>query len=278
MSADSSIDGQVDWFFACCLAPLHALARHALPASMAAYVYAMELWGRFIVQFNRTFTALVDSFRVQVIYFYEENTTFYPYPTVLHATYNLFLQSYEWSYDIQEKEFIHNTIHDKDLQKYHIPYLGASLTYQNPELIESSQETMIVGDLSDWISEQTILGESNNVPLQVLVYAWAYCNRIPLIFGLKGYVLTVMNEDGEEISYSLSEFEDTSVVSSSSSSSTSITSSTEDTQGMVQIIGERVLPQSLYDLLVPHAPTNTPLPASPETVSSDDDDETKKEK
>jgi hypothetical protein len=43
MVADSSIDGQFDWFFACFIVPLRFLATHALPASMAAYVYAMEL-------------------------------------------------------------------------------------------------------------------------------------------------------------------------------------------------------------------------------------------
>lgn len=276
MSADSSIDGQVDWFFAWCVAPLQALARYALPASMAAYVYAMELWGRFVVQWNRTFSAIIDSFHTEVIYFYEENDNYYPYPSVLRDTYHIFLKNYDWSYDVHEKQFIHNAIDEHSVSKYRIPYLGASLTYQDPEFVELSQGANTVGDLSEWISEQTILGESNNVPLQVIVSAWAYCNHIPLIFGWKGYVLTVMNEDGDEVSYSLSEFEDESVASSSSSS-TSVSSSTEEINGSIQIIGERILPQSLYDLLVPHAPVNTPLPESPPTVSSDEE-ESKKEK
>lgn len=274
MSADSSIDGQVDWFFALCLAPFQILARHALPASMAAYVYAMELWGRFVVQFNRTLTAVIDSFHTEVIFFYEENGKYYPYPAVLRDTDHIFLKNYDWSYNVHEKQFLHNSIDEHALSKYRIPYLGASLTYEDPDFVELSQGSRTIGDLSEWIAEQTILGESNNVPLQVLVAAWAYCNRIPLIFGWKGYVLTVMNEDGDEISFSLSEFEDEPIANSSS---TSVASSTEEIQGNIQIIGERVLPQSLYDLLVPHVPTNTPLPASPETVSSDED-ESKKDK
>jgi hypothetical protein len=77
-----------------------------------------------------------------------------------------------------------------------------------------------------------------------------------------------MTEDGDEVSYSLGDYDsdsDSEVVDESVSVST-----TDSHQGQIQIIGERLIPQSLYDLLVPSAPTNTPLPASPETVSSDD--------
>lgn len=274
MAADSSVDAQFDWLFSWLISPIRLLAVHALPATLAAYVYGMELWARCVVQFNRTFTAIVDSFYTDVIHFYDENGKFYPFATVLRDKYHLFLKYYEWSYDVHKKQFIHNSADERDVSKHRIPYLGASLTYEDPDFLELSQGSITVGDLSEWIADQTILASTNKVPLQVLVIAWAYCNRIPLIFGLKGYVLTVMNEDGDEIEYPLTLIEEQE--SPSTSSSMSIASSPEVEQGNIQIISQRILPQSLYDLLVPTAPTNTPLPASPETVSSEENDTRKK--
>jgi hypothetical protein len=272
MTTDSSIDGQFDWLFACFLVPLRFLAAHALPASMAAYVYAMELWAKCVVQINRTCTAIVDSFHKEIIYFYEDGNTYYPFATVLREKTHLFSGQYEWAYDVQAKQFIHNSV--VGLRSHRIPYLGASLTYRIPELRDPSWRTCDFGDLSEWMADQTILAPTNELPFQVFVIAWAYCNNISLIFDFKGYTLTVMNEEGDEITYSLTglEYEEDSGsdVSHPTSSSMSIASSTEETSGSIQIIGKQILPQSLYDLLVPSAPTNTPLPASPETVSSDD--------
>jgi hypothetical protein len=275
MSADSSIDGQIDWFFACCIIPIQWVIQHTLPASMAAYVYAMELWAKFVVQFNRTFTAIVDSFHPEIILFYEDGNHHYPIATVRRTKSHVITGNHVWTYDISTQTF-----HREDCiesRSFRLPYLGASLTYTFTNIDDVTERTIQLGDLSEWIAEQTVVADTKDLPLQVLVTAWAYSQRIPLEIGYNGYILTVMNEDGDEVSYSLSEFEDSSPPSSSS---TSVASSTEETRGGIQIIGERILPQSLYDLLVPNAPTNTPLPASPETVGSSEseDDESKKEK
>jgi hypothetical protein len=270
MAADSSIDGQFDWIFHYFYIPIRFLAAHALPASMAAYVYAMELWANCIYQFNRSLIALIDSFHKEVIYFYEDGTQYYPVPTVLREKPAFLTGNSTWTYDVKEKQFIQSP--QVDARKYRIPYLGASLTYT---VYEPDAITSTVGDLSEWIADQTILSSTNELPLQVLVAAWAYCNRVPLFVGFKGYTLTVMNEEGDEISYSLThDTTDTESEAAPTSSSMSIAS---HENGSIQIIGERILPQSLYDLLLPSAPTNTPLPASPETVSSEDD-EPKKDK
>jgi hypothetical protein len=265
MSSDNSVDGQVDWFFACFIVPLRFLAAHVLPASMAAYVYAMELWRQFVTQFNRTVTAILDSFHPEIIIFYEDEQHHYPIATVRRDKHHVLTGHHSWTYDISNQTF-----HDEfcvEPRSLRIPYLGASLSYTFPNPDDGVERSISIGDLSDWIADQTIRADTNELPIQVLVTAWAYTRRIPLMIGYKGYVLTVMTEDGDEVSYSLSEFED---ASESNSSSVSVTSSTEEARGEIQIIGERILPQSLYDLLVPHAPTNTPLPASPETVSSND--------
>jgi hypothetical protein len=274
MAADSSINGQFDWLFACFMVPLQFLAAHALPASMAAYVYSMELWAKCVVQINRTFTAIVDSFHKEIIYFYEDRNNYYPFATVLRKKTHLFSGHYEWIYDVQAKQFIHNSV--VDLRSHRIPYLGASLTYRIPELTDPSWRTCDVGDLSEWIADQTILAPTNELPFQVLVIAWAYCNNVSLIFDFKGYTLTVMNEDGDEIAYSLAgldyEEDSGSDVDAPQSTSSSVSIASHE-NGSIQIIGERILPQTLYDLLVPSAPVNTPLPASPETVPSVLDDE-----
>lgn len=273
MPSNDSIDGQLDCFFAWVIFPLRFLARHSLPAAMAAYVYAMELWSKCVVQINRTLTAILDSFHNEIIYFYEDANHYFPVVTVCRSKPNLISGQTVWAYDIHTRQFIHNEIEEPRLHR--IPYLGASLTYTYPGFATRRDET--IGDLSDWMADQTILSSTNELPFQVLVSAWAFCNQIPIPFDWNGFHLTVMNEEGDEISYFLSELDDISI---NTSSSTSIASSTDEIQGNIQIIGERILPQSLYDLLIPTVPTNTPLPASPETVSSveSEEEEEKKDK
>ena len=240
MSADSSVDGQIDWFFAWCIIPFQWFMRHTLPASMAAYVYAMELWGKCVVQMNRTVTAIVDSFYPEIILFYEDNNNHYPIVTVRRDKSHVLTGHHIWTYDIAKQRFYDELCVEP--RSFRLPYLGASLTYTFPNIEDGSTRTISIGDLSEWIADQTIVSESKDLPLQVLVTAWAYSQRISLAFGYKGYVLTVMTEDGDEVSYSLSEFED---ASPPSSSSTSVASSTEETRGGIQLIGERILPQSL---------------------------------
>lgn len=276
MVTDSSIDGQFDCFFACFMVPLQFLAAHALPASMAAYVYAMELWRRFVAQFNRTFTAVMYSFCPETILFLEDDEHTY-FPVVSFGkradeSRGMITGYHEWVYDVSKQQFIHKA--SETHRTFRLPYLGASLSCSYLVVGFGSTESFDVGDLSEWIAEQTVVASTNQVPLQVLVYAWAHCNKHNITLGCKYYTLTVMNEDGDEVSYSLTH-DDTDSESDDDapqniSSSVSIASSTEETSGSIQIIGKRILPQSLYDLLVPSAPTNTPLPASPETVSSDD--------
>lgn len=271
MASNSSIDGQFDWLFACFIVPLRFLAAHALPASMAAYVYAMELWRRFVAQFNRTLTACIHSFCHETIFFLEDDhLTYFPvlsYGVSADEQRSMITGYYEWSYDVSKQQFIHKG--SETHRAFRLPYLGASLRCSCSVFGLGSTDMIEAGDLSEWIAEQTVVASTNQVPLQVLVYAWAYCTKHNITLGCKWHELTVMNEDGDEVSYSLSEFDEDEPVETSSS--TSVSSSTEETSGNIQIIGERIIPQSLYDLLVPAAPTNTPLPESPQTVPSDDE-------
>lgn len=281
------MDGQFDWLISFLIQPFRWLAVNSIPASLAAFVYAMELWAGFVYQFNRTVTAMIDSFHNERIYFYEDGTQYYPIVITNRNRQRLFTGNHSWTYDVQKKQFIHED-YDGMTRTHRIPYLGASLLYTIPSV--GTRRTIQVGDLSEWIGEQTIRSSTNELPLQVFVSAWAYCQQLSIVVGYKGYQLTVMNEDGDEVSYSLSvnadadadvdkskdetEYDD-EIYSYSASSSVSAT----EGEGEIQIIGEGALPQSLYDLLVPTVPTNTPLPASPEAVSlasnseDDDDDE-----
>lgn len=287
MPSNTSMDGQFDWLFAFLIQPFRWLAAHTLPASLATFVCAMELWAGFVYQFNRTVTAMIDSFHNERIYFYDDGALYYPIVITNRNRQRLFTGNHSWTYDVQKKQFIHED-YDGVTRTHRIPYLGASLLYTIPDVGTCRQ--VQVGDLSEWIGEQTIQSSTNELPLQVLVSAWAYCQQLSIVVGYKGYQLTVMNEDGDEVSYSLSvnvnvdadeskdetEYED-EIHSYSSSSSVSAT----EGEGEIQIIGEGVLPQSLYDLLVPTVPTNTPLPASPEAVSlassSEDEDDAEDE-
>jgi len=266
MPANNSIDGQFDWFFS-------FITTHTLPALMAAYVYAMELWAKCVVQINRTVTAIHHSFCNEVLIFLEDDEhTYFPvvsFGESADESRGMLTGYHEWSYDVSKQQFIHKA--SDTHRTFRLPYLGASISCSCSVFGLGSTDTFLVGDLSEWIAEQTVVASTNQVPFQVLVYAWAHCNKNNITLGCKYHTLTVMTEDGDEVSYSLGDYDsdsDSEIVDESVSVST-----TDSHQGQIQIIGERVLPQSLYDLLVPSAPTNTPLPASPETVSDDEMEE-----
>jgi hypothetical protein len=118
------------------------------------------------------------------------------YITYVINNSSLFTEEPEWVYDFDSKvfsllEFGHHT------SLSHLPYIGASLNYV------SNINSKSIGDLSDWIVEQKVNSSDAKVPFQILVSAWKYSVDKTIIINFKNVFLTLITEEGEEITYSL---------------------------------------------------------------------------
>lgn len=118
------------------------------------------------------------------------------YTTYIINNSSLFTEEPEWIYDFETKVFsLLEFGHHSSLS--HLPYIGASLNYV------SKINSKSIGDLSDWIVEQKVNSLDANVPFQILVSAWKYSLDKTIIVNFKNVFLTLITEEGEEITYSL---------------------------------------------------------------------------
>jgi hypothetical protein len=126
---------------------------------------------------------------------------FFKLSDVDYITYTInnnstFTEEPEWVYDFETKvfsvfEFGHHT------SVSHLPYIGASLNY----IYENKSKC--VGDLSEWIVEQKVNSMDSKIPFQILAAAWKYSFDKTIVISYKNIYLSVITEDGDEITYSL---------------------------------------------------------------------------
>jgi hypothetical protein len=126
---------------------------------------------------------------------------FFKLSDVDYITYTInnnstFTEEPEWLYDFESKvfsvlEFGHHT------SVSHLPYIGASLNY----IYENKSKC--IGDLSEWIVEQKVNSMDSKIPFQILVAAWKYSFDKTIVISYKNMYISVITEDGDEITYSL---------------------------------------------------------------------------
>jgi len=162
-----------------------------------------------------TKNAVLKSFDRETIYFLNYGSHYVPIRAV--SSESPFLcKNVKWTYSIETCTFYEmDAISDSTIHSSRLPYLGASL--------RSNSDSP--GDMSEWIQDQCVYSNPDtSIPLQVLVAAWALTNGISFDYAYTGYILTVMNIDGEEAEYEVLTGEQLS--SEDSLSATSATSST----------------------------------------------------
>jgi len=143
-------------------------------------------------QARLTKNAVLKSFERETLYFLNYGVHYVPIRAV--SSESPFLcKNVKWTYSIETSTFYEiETISDSRISSSHLPYLGASLRSDSGSL----------GDMSEWIQDQIVHSKLNgSVPFQVLVAAWALTNDIGFDYTYTGYILTVMNTDGEEVEY-----------------------------------------------------------------------------
>ena len=168
---------------------LFKLPVYSVPYLLSMYTYILSFSLSLKTQSLLTLEAIAKSFEEESLYFLKYDTFYVPIP--LHTSTQPILSGpAEWIYYTNTSKFIYTDAQITLIKR--LPYIGACL-YLNDTL---------VGDMSEWIQDQK--ANIENVPLQVLVCAWAYNAKVSLQHTYEGYTLVVMDLEGEEYEYNLS--------------------------------------------------------------------------
>lgn len=162
------------------------------PLALSILVWITERWAAAIRQATRTIHAILESFKQDIIVFYQHNEMFYPSVEKEHTLRKLMIGDAKWIYHVTTKRFVNLGLADDECLEHSIGFLGASVS----RVVDDSSH--FLGDMSEWILDQTIWSDSEDIPFQVLVGAWAYCHGVSLHYNYPGHIVTVMTMDGDE--------------------------------------------------------------------------------
>ncbi len=196
MSSNSSIDNHFHYLIKLIIGCSKQFGLFCLPYIMASYLYGIECWHAFCNQLSRTIQAIYQSFFQDELYMYEDQSMHYPVIRTSKTSYNLIYGNLAWIYVPSEQAF-YNT-RAPTLSKHHSSYIGASVT----QLVVDNQDSVTsvpLGDMTEWLGDQLIWSDSDQVPFQVLLLAWAYHMKISIAVNFPSYHITVMNMEGNEI-------------------------------------------------------------------------------
>lgn len=167
------------------------------PIALSVLVWIMESWTSLLRQTTRIIHAIHDSFKNDTIVFYQQSNIYYPSVEKEHALRKFMIGDAKWVYHVAEKLFVNLDTSGGEFTNHSIPFLGASVSRTEDD------STHFLGDLSEWILDQNVWSNSEDVPFQVIVAAWAYCHGISLHYNYPGHTFTVMTMDGDEKTFDL---------------------------------------------------------------------------
>lgn len=169
-----------------------------VPYLMAFYVSLMEYSKKGWAQTKLTCMAVKSSFEDTYIRFFEtEANSVVTYIPIVTGQQNPYNYQSKWIYSLHDKTFVLCEI-SHDATTHRLPFIGASL-----EMCENGR-TDVVGDMSEWLMEQSIFAPSAAIPLQILAAAWLYGSADPtLVFTYKNMRMRVITEDGDEKLFAL---------------------------------------------------------------------------
>jgi hypothetical protein len=150
---------------------------------------------RILAQGQVTFRAVTNSFYPTRLFFYKYDSMYVP---VVHRGAEIppIYGDYEWIYKADESSFI-SMSPEATTKARRFPYLGGTL-------IDNSGSNISYIDITDWLSEQRIFSHSDEVPLQLIVAAWAHVNENSVKHRFEGYKIMFMTLDGDEVIFNVS--------------------------------------------------------------------------
>jgi hypothetical protein len=168
-----------------------------IPVILQVYLYVKNYYNSVKKQMYVTYTAILQSFENEYIFYYK-NGSFYIPAIVLNSNLHNFNEKSSWIYSVQSETFYKVDSINTTKESHHLKYLGASLLRS----VDSSS-AVIVGDLSDWIIDQSVRDTSGDVPLNVFVSAWSYSVSKKLYYTYKDLILVCMDINANEVAYNL---------------------------------------------------------------------------
>jgi hypothetical protein len=149
-------------------------------------------------QAARVLGAIKNSFQDKYVTFLKYGNVYVPFAHFANQDPILVSSVGTWEYSVGRNEF---KSYDATKHFTHMPYLGAALTYTT---ISGNETIEYSYDMTEWLSNQSITSTDAFVPFQVIVGAYAYSTDTTIYSpDFSGYVLTVMNLEGDETSYDL---------------------------------------------------------------------------
>ena len=194
-SVDTRVDTTLNLFFHWLGAQIPLII---VPFFMSVYAKSVDTCVRVYTQGARVLGAIQNSFQDQQVSFLKYGDVYVPFPHFANQDPILVSSDATWEYSVGRNEFKSYTA---TKHFTHMPYLGAALTYTTVSATETTEYSY---DMTEWLSNQCVTSTDAFVPFQVIVGAWAHSVDVTLYSpDFSGYVLTVMNLEGDEISYDL---------------------------------------------------------------------------
>jgi hypothetical protein len=194
-SVDTRVDTTLNLFFHWLGAQIPLIL---VPFVMSVYAKSVDTCVRVYMQSARVLGAIKDSFQDECVTFLKYGNVYVPFAHFANQDPILVSSVSTWEYSVSRNEF---KSYDATKHFTHMPYLGAALTYTTVSATETTEYSY---DMTEWLSNQCVTSTDAFVPFQVIVGAWAYFTDTTIYSpDFSGYVLTVMNLDGDEISYDL---------------------------------------------------------------------------
>jgi hypothetical protein len=172
---------------------LWLLPTSVISKSVSFYISTTETIYNVYSQICKTTTAIKDSFDSPILAFFKYDKMHLP---VIINSSTQYSTLPSWIYTVDSKEFTIPNTEEIQIRAFRLPFLSATLVHKKNDV-----ET-VLGDMSEWIGEQTVFAPDGTVPLQVLVGAWMYTKEPPtLLMSYADLFLKTMNEMAEEQVY-----------------------------------------------------------------------------
>jgi len=166
-------------------------SRRCVHPLLSAYTYLLNYKETVVKQIYRTKNALVNSFKKETLYFYEDNGKYTVFVGVPGENPIVSYGSCSWVYVPHKKTFVEISSEEKTIKS--IPYIGATISYKvTNELVQ---------DMSEWLPDIN-QSSTSQLPPQLLLAAWSYDTGIP-IYEFKLYILRVTDIFGNEEEFNL---------------------------------------------------------------------------
>jgi hypothetical protein len=188
MSLDQKIESVSNSLFSSLLS---LIPTFAITGGMRLYIFAYDSFSTLGYQTQRTVAAIKESFSQPILAFYKVGAQYIPVCIQNDVRYS---NLPEWIYTPNTNEF--SLMESEEAKSTRLPFIAATLYHKKGDT------EVELGDMSEWITNQTVYAPGGVIPLQVLVAAWMYRQSSPtLLMKYDDLYMKVMDDSAEEAMY-----------------------------------------------------------------------------